>query len=126
VAIVGLGIDAVDVDRFRRVIDRRPSLVGRVFTEAEQAYAASTADRAPRLAVRFAAKEAVLKAMGAGIGAAPLRDFEVVRGDDGQPSLVLAGAAASLARRCGIDRLHVSLTHTATVAVASVVAESLS
>jgi holo-[acyl-carrier protein] synthase len=124
VAVVGHGVDAVDIDRFRRVLARRPGLAPRVFTDAEQAYAASCADPSPRLAVRFAAKEAVLKSMGAGIGAASLRDVEVVRGTDGAPHLALGASAAALARDKGISRFHVSLTHTDTLAVASVVAEN--
>jgi holo-[acyl-carrier protein] synthase len=124
-AVVGLGVDAVDVDRFRRVLARRPAIVGRVFTDAEQAYATASSDPSRRLAVRFAAKEATFKAMGVGIGAASFRDVEVVRGKDGEPTVVLGASAAALARRRGVDRFHVSLTHTDRVAVASVVAESL-
>jgi holo-[acyl-carrier protein] synthase len=75
------------------------------------------------LAARFAAKEAVLKAMGVGIGAADFREMEVVRGPGGEPTLALSGRAAALAGTRGIDRWHVSLTHTDQVAVASVVAE---
>ena len=123
-AIGGVGIDAVDVERFRRVLARRPTLAGRVFTDAERSYAATTRDPAPRLAARFAAKEAVLKALGVGLGAAGLREIEVVRDGDGRPHLELSGRAAALARRRGVARWHVSLTHTETAAVASVVAEA--
>gem|GEM_PF-138087 len=121
--VSGIGIDAVDVARFRRVLARRPSLLGRLFTETERAYAARAADPAARLAVRFAAKEAVLKALGVGLGAAAFRDVEVARHGSGRPVLVLAGRAAALADERGVRRWHVSLTHTATVAVASVLAE---
>jgi holo-[acyl-carrier protein] synthase len=119
----GIGIDAVDVDRFRTVLARRPGLAGRLFTDAERSYALSGKDPGPRLAVRFAAKEAVLKALGVGIGAAAFRDVEVVRGDDGAPRLSLGGRAAALATARGIRWWHISLTHTDQVAVASVVAE---
>jgi len=119
----GIGVDAVDVARFRQVIERRPALVHRLFTEKEQAYALGCADPGPRLAVRFAAKEAVLKALGVGVGAARFRDVEVVRGDGGQPRLALSGRAAALSVRRGVGRWHLSMTHTDTVAVASVVAE---
>jgi holo-[acyl-carrier protein] synthase len=119
----GIGVDAVDVARFRRVIERRPALVGRLFTESEQAYAGAGHHRGPRLAARFAAKEAVLKALGVGVGAASFRDIEVVRADSGRPALHLSGRARSLAARHGVRRWHVSLTHTDTVAVASVIAE---
>jgi holo-[acyl-carrier protein] synthase len=121
--VCGIGVDAVDVVRFRRVLERRPGIVDRLFTETERAYAARSADPGPRLAVRFAAKEAVLKALGVGVGAAGFRDVEVVRADNGAPSLALTGRAAALSLGRGISRWHVSLTHTDTIAVASVVAE---
>jgi len=121
--VCGIGVDAVDIARFRRVLERRPSLLGRLFTDAEQAYAEAARDPGPRLAARFAAKEAVLKALGVGIGAASFREVEVVRDPDGVPRLALAGRAAALARARGVRRWHLSLTHTDLVAVASVLAE---
>ena len=119
----GIGVDAVDVVRFRRVIERRPGIVDRLFTETEQAYAQRSRDPGPRLAVRFAAKEAVLKALGVGVGAAGFRDVEVVRSDNGEPGLALSGRAAALSVGRGVARWHLSLTHTDTIAVATVVAE---
>jgi len=119
----GIGVDAVDVERFRQVMARRPGIVHRLFTETERAYALRSRDPGPRLAVRFAAKEAVLKALGVGVGAAGFRDVEVVRGDNGEPGLALSGRAAALSAERGVRRWHVSLTHTDTVAVATVVAE---
>jgi holo-[acyl-carrier protein] synthase len=121
--VCGIGVDAVDVVRFRQVLTRRPGIVDRLFTETERAYAERSADPGPRLAVRFAAKEAVLKALGVGVGAAGFRDVEVVRAANGAPGLALTGRAAALSVGRGISRWHVSLTHTDTVAVASVVAE---
>jgi holo-[acyl-carrier protein] synthase len=121
--VLGIGVDAVDVARFRQVIERRPGLVDRLFTETERAYAQGCADPGPRLAVRFAAKEAVLKALGVGIGAARFCDVEVLRGEGGQPRLSLSGRAAALSVGRGVGRWHLSMTHTDTVAVASVVAE---
>jgi holo-[acyl-carrier protein] synthase len=119
----GIGIDAVDVGRFRTVLARRPALAARLFTDAERSYAERAQDPGPRLAARFAAKEAVWKALGVGIGATALHDVEVVRNDDGAPGLCLVGRAATLATARGISSWHISLTHTALVAVASVVAE---
>jgi holo-[acyl-carrier protein] synthase len=119
----GIGVDAVDVARFRAVLERRPGLARRLFTDAERSYAESATDPGPRLAARFAAKEAVLKALGVGIGASAFREVEVVRGDDGAPRLVLAGRAAALAAARGVRWWHLSLTHTDLVAVASVLAE---
>jgi holo-[acyl-carrier protein] synthase len=119
----GVGIDAVDVARLRRVLDRRPRLAQRVFTDEERAYAAAATDPGPRLAARFAAKEAVAKALGVGIGAVSWRHVEVVRDARGAPALALSGPAAALSARRGVTRWHVSLSHTDTLAVASVVAE---
>jgi holo-[acyl-carrier protein] synthase len=119
----GIGVDAVDVARFKEVMARRPAVLDRLFTAAERAYAEHSADPAPRFAARFAAKEAVLKALGVGVGEAAFRDVEVVRDESGEPHLALSGRAAVLAADRGVRRWHVSLTHTDTVAVASVVAE---
>ncbi len=127
-AIVGVGVDAVDVERFRRVLDRRPRFAARCFTETEQSDCTGSADPVQSLAARFAAKEAVMKALGSGIGAFALTDVEVRRtpGRDATrhaPHLVLHGTAAKLADARGAGRFHVSLTHTDDVAIAFVVAE---
>ncbi len=126
--IVGVGVDAVSVERFRRLLERRPRFAARCFTEVEQADAGSSADRAQSLAARFAAKEAVMKSLGTGIGAFALTDVEVRRttGKDATrnaPYLVVGGAAAELAGVHGVGRFHLSLTHTDDVAIAFVVAE---
>lgn len=120
--VVGIGIDAVDVDRFRRVLDRRRHLTDRLFTPGEQAYARAATDPVPRMSTRFAAKEAVMKALGVGLGAFRFTEVEVVRTGLDAPDLVLHGAARALASRAGVDRWHLSLTHTAEVALAAVVA----
>jgi holo-[acyl-carrier protein] synthase len=127
--VVGIGIDAVDIGRFRKVLDRRPSIVERVFTDAERADATGRGDAAEHLAARFAAKEAVMKALGTGIGGFALRDVEVVRtggtgAGRGAPSLRLSDRAASLAADRGVRRWHVSLTHTEDLALAMVLAEA--
>jgi len=126
--VIGLGIDAVDVDRFRRILGRRPRLAARLFTEGERADAGRAVDPAPRLAARFAAKEATMKALSSGIGAFALRDVEVIRAPgsgagSGAPSLRLTAGAAALASARQVTRWHVSLTHTDALAVAVVVAE---
>lgn len=119
----GVGVDAVDVARFRAVLARRPTVADRLFTDEERRYAEAARDPGPRYAVRFAAKEAALKAFGVGVGAADFRELEVVRAEGGAPGLVLRGRAAALAQRLGVARCHLSLTHTDLVAVATVVAE---
>jgi phosphopantetheine--protein transferase-like protein len=120
--IRGLGIDLVEIDRFRRTLQRRPGLVERLFTEGEREYATRRADPAERFAVRFAAKEAALKSMGVGIGAVDWHDLEVGRDDDGRPTLDVSGRAAVLADSLGITRFELSLTHTGSLAQAEVIA----
>jgi holo-[acyl-carrier protein] synthase len=121
-AVLGAGVDLCEVDRIRRVLARTPGFAARVFTDDEQAYCRARRDPAERFAARFAAKEAVLKAMGVGLGACAFRDIEVVRAESGAPSLALHGAAAELAAARGIARWHVSLSHTSVVAEALVIA----
>jgi holo-[acyl-carrier protein] synthase len=120
--VIGVGIDAVEVDRFRAVITRRPAVLDRLLTASEQAYGARHVDPVPRWAVRFAAKEAVMKAMGVGVGACRFRDIEVTRAESGAPSVALSGRAAELAAGRGITAWHLSLTHTDHMAVAVAVA----
>lgn len=120
--MIGIGLDAVDVARFRRVLARRPRLAERLFTEGERTYAARRADPTERLAARFAAKEALLKSLGAGLGAAAFQDIEVVAAPSGAPRLSLRGRAAVLAESRGVVRFELSLTHTHTSAQAIVVA----
>ena len=120
--MIGLGLDAVDIGRFRTVLARRPAVAGRLFTAGEQAYAARQHDPAPSLAARFAAKEATMKALGVGLGAFAFTDVEVMRAPGGRPALVVGGAAAALAAQQGVGNWHVSLTHTDALASAVVAA----
>ena len=118
----GIGIDAVEVDRFRRVIARTPGVVRRLFTDGERAAGARRRDPAQRLAARFAAKEAVMKALGVGLGAFTFHDVEVVNAPSGKPGLVLRGKAAALAAERGVRGWELSLTHTDRTAHAVAVA----
>ncbi len=120
--MIGIGADVVDVERFRRSMQRTPGLVERLFTKDEQDYAERRSDPTERYAARFAAKEAAMKAMGVGIGAFPWRDVEVVRADSGAPSLALHRRAASVAREHGVREWRLTMAHTATVAQAVAVA----
>lgn len=122
IGVVGIGIDLVEVDRFRTVLARTPSTRQRMFTPGERAYADLAADPTERYAVRFAAKEAVMKALGVGLGAFGFHDVEVVRDDGGCPHLVVTGAAATLAAERGVVAWQISLTHTTSAAGAVVVA----
>jgi len=120
--VIGVGIDAVDVERFRRSLERTPSLAPRLFTPAELAEAMKLVDPVPRLASRFAAKEAVMKALSVGLGAFGFHDVEVTRAESGAPVLRLDGAAVTLAAERGVTSWRLSLTHTAITAQAIVVA----
>lgn len=120
--MIGIGIDAVDVARFRAVLARTPTVEARLFTETERAYAARFRDGTPRLAARFAAKEATMKSLSVGLGAFGFHDVEVVNAESGAPELIVRGAAADLARSLGVGSFRVSLTHTDLVAEAVVVA----
>ncbi|MEX1104978.1 MAG: holo-ACP synthase [Ilumatobacteraceae bacterium] len=120
--VVGIGVDAVEIDRFRQSLERTPSMRMRLFTAAELAYVAPKADPAPSLAARFAAREATMKALGVGLGAFGFHDVWVSRAESGEPSLVVEGRAFELAVAAGVDRWHLSITHTETMAIAYVVA----
>jgi len=121
--MIGLGIDAVDIVRFRAVLERTPRLAARVFTDDEREQAARRADATAVLAARFAVREATMKALGVGLGAFDFQDVSVDSAAGGQPSLRVSGRAAELARRRGVTGWHVSLTHTDHLAVAVVAAE---
>jgi holo-[acyl-carrier protein] synthase len=127
--VIGIGIDAVDVPRFRMILERTPSMRERCFTAAELAYADQKKDPTERLAARFAAKEATMKALSVGLGAFGFRDVEVVVDESDEPSgpprLVLRGPAAELAEQRGVAELFVSLTHTDTIAQAMVLAQAI-
>ena len=120
-ALIGVGLDAVEIGRFRDALVRTPALEQRLFTEGERAYGRASRDPAPRLAARFAAKEATMKALGVGLGAFGFHDVEVVNEDSGAPHLRVTGRAAALAHEKGAGAWQVSLSHTDSVAVAVVI-----
>jgi holo-[acyl-carrier protein] synthase len=126
--VIGIGIDAVDVPRFRTILERTPTMRERCFTPAELAYADQKTDPTERLAARFAAKEATMKALSVGLGAFGFHDVEVVvdpsEEPSGPPRLVLRGPAAALASQRGVTEFFVSLTHTSTIAQAIVLAQA--
>lgn len=121
--MLGLGIDVVDIDRFRRVLERTPAIRTRVFTANEIAGLSSKLDPAASLAARFAAREATMKVLGVGIGAIDLHDVSIGRHVSGEPLLLVTGRAHDLAEAKGIAQWFVSLSHTGQVAVAVVAAE---
>jgi holo-[acyl-carrier protein] synthase len=120
--MIGVGLDNVDVARFREVLERRPRLLERLFTQAEQDDCGARNDPVPGLAARFAAKEATMKALGVGLGSFAMRDVEVLRSPSGAPTLVARGRASTIASAAGVVELFVSLTHSGLVASAVVIA----
>ncbi|HET6908731.1 MAG TPA: holo-ACP synthase [Mycobacteriales bacterium] len=116
-AVVGIGVDVVDLARFSESLQRTPRLAERLFTAAERDLPL------PSLAARFAAKEAIAKALGAPAGL-EWHDAEVLRDADGRPLLSVRGTVADAAAHVGVQHWHVSLSHDGPVAIALVVAES--
>jgi holo-[acyl-carrier protein] synthase len=121
--MIGVGVDLVEIDRFRRSVERTPSMLDRLFTEVELDYARTKADPMPSLAARFAAREAVMKALGVGLGAFEFHDVWVRREYGGAPRLMIEGRAARLAADAGVRAWHVSLSHSSTTAIAYAIAE---
>ncbi len=119
-AVTGIGVDVVDVARFQLARDRHPRILERLFTEGERRDARGSTQR---FAARFAAKEAVMKSLGVGVGSVPWQSIETVKAPSGAPSVRLHGAAAELAARRGAARFSLSLTHSDLTAIAMVVAE---
>jgi len=123
--IVGTGVDIAEVARIRSAVERfGERFLSRVFTPEEVKYALSKANAAERLAARFAAKEAAMKAIGTGLRhGVTWHDVEVVRLPGRRPILKFSGKAAEFAERLGCKRAHLSLSHTAEQAIAHVIRE---
>jgi holo-[acyl-carrier protein] synthase len=124
--IVGTGIDLVEIGRIQHSMDRYGSrFLDRVYTAAEQAYCLRKRKAAESFAARFAAKEAGAKALGTGISfGVNWLEIEVVRAPGGRPTLRFHGRAAQIAAAMGVARSALSITHTANLAMASVVLEN--
>ncbi|MGH9292891.1 MAG: holo-ACP synthase [Acidimicrobiales bacterium] len=121
--MIGVGVDVVEIERVRSVLERRPRLAARVFSASERELAAGRADPVPSLAARFAAKEAAMKALGVGLGGVDFADLEIVSAPGGAPRLRVSGRAAARAGLLGVSSWHVSLSHGRQVAAAVVVAD---
>lgn len=116
--IIGIGVDTVDIGRFERSLERTPALRDRLFTEAERELPLHS------LAARFAAKEALIKALGDSRGLG-WQDMSVVRGEDRAPAFVRAPALLRELASVGADRAHLSMTHDGGMATAFVIVESV-
>jgi holo-[acyl-carrier protein] synthase len=121
--VVGVGIDLIEVARIRSVAERfGDRFLKRILRPSEISYCQAFANPAPHLAARFAAKEAISKAFGTGIGAAlSWQDLEVARHDSGQPYVMLHDGGERLLASRGGGTLHLSLSHTENYATAVVV-----
>lgn len=123
--VLGIGTDLAEVGRIRQSVERYGDrFIQRIYTLTEQAYASRKVNTAERFAARFAAKEAGMKAIGTGWSrGVTWRDFEVVNEISGRPTLRLSGVALRIATEMGVQRISVSLTHTAAMAFAVVILE---
>ena len=123
-SVISLGLDLVEVPRIRDLLERHGErFKERTFSPSERAYCDRNADPAMHYAARFAAKEAVAKALGTGFSdGVSWSDIEVLRADNGQPTIALHGGAAKRAADLGIQRILLTLSHTKDVAAASVAA----
>ncbi len=122
-AAAGIGVDMLEILRMERVISRRPNFLRRVFTDEERAYCERTARPAEHYAARWAAREAVLKALGTGYAqGVGLHDVSVTIDEAGRPQAVLSGHAAEVARKGGVREIALSISRTHDVAVANAVA----
>jgi len=124
--IIGTGVDIADIERIRRVTERQKDrFLNRVFTPGEQQYCGTYRDPAPHLSARFAAKEALFKALGTGWAkGVSWLDVEVQRQDRKAPVMTLRGEAEKQRIRLGANRVHLSLSHSDQWAVAMVILES--
>lgn len=120
--IVGVGIDVAEVERFAAALERTPGMADRLFLPAERQLSDGSPRGVASLAVRFAAKEALAKALGAPAGL-HWHDAEVYAEGDGRPYIRVRGTVAARAAELGVRQWHVSLSHDAGIASAVVIAE---
>ena len=123
--IIGSGIDLTEIGRIQQSMDRYGKrFLNRVYTPAEQAYCLRKRNSAESFAARFAAKEAAAKALGTGISnGVNWLEIEVVREPSGRPNIQFHGRAAEIAQRLGVAHAALSITHTSSLAMASVLLE---
>jgi holo-[acyl-carrier protein] synthase len=123
--IVGVGVDIVEIRRIRDAVERNTNFLEKVFTVAELEYLESRKLRPEYIAGRFAAKEAVSKALGTGIRGFALKDIEIDRNALGRPLVILRGKAKLLAEKCGDYKMHLSISHGEDNAIAYAILEVL-
>lgn len=114
--VIGVGIDAIEIERIAAAIEKRPRFTERVFAPEEREYCEAKVNKAKHFAVRFAAKEAVMKALGIGLGQADWSEIRVT--GPGRPGVLLTGRAERRSKDLGIARVEISLTHSRELALA--------
>lgn len=124
--IIGTGVDIVEIERLRKIIDRlKDRFIVRVFTAGEQKFCRNHRNPLPHFAARFAAKEAVFKALGTGWAkGVTWLDVDVRREGQDAPTIVLHGEAQRLSASKGVHKVHLSLSHSEQWAVAMVILET--
>ena len=119
--IIGIGIDIIEIARIEKALANK-RFITRVFTDAEQAYCElRPRHRSAGYAVRFAAKEAVMKALGCGWSGGNWRDIEVIRPTEGPPTIALQGLYLQEAKKRGVQKIMLSLSHSETMGTAQVI-----
>ncbi|MDD3225164.1 MAG: holo-ACP synthase [Clostridium sp.] len=121
--IIGVGIDIIEISRIKDAMEKNPMFLEKVYTKNEIDYIKSRNYRPEYAAGRFAAKEAVSKALGTGIFGISIRDIEVDRNANGKPLIVLRGKAKQIAQKNGNYKVHVSISHSRESAVAYAILE---
>ena len=124
--IYGHGIDILDVSRIKKAIEDSARFLNKLFTENEISYCKSKRNKYQSFAARFVAKEAFLKALGTGWShGIAWTEIEVNKDPQGKPFIILSGKAKELFDKCGCTSIHLSLSHTSKLAMASVIIETL-
>lgn len=120
--ILGTGVDIIEIDRIAKAA-KNERFLEKIYSDVEIAIFKAHSYRMETVAGRFAAKEAVMKSLGCGIGDVSMRDIVVLRAPSGQPAVKLTGTAKEKATALGVERLHISISHSARYAVAQAIAE---
>ncbi|KEH97343.1 holo-ACP synthase [Clostridium massiliodielmoense] len=121
--IIGIGTDIVEIDRINRAIERTPNFVSKLFTKTEIKYLISRKMRPEFVAGKFAAKEAVAKALGTGFRKFRFRDIEINKNELGKPLVLLNGDAKKIAKKFGDYKIHLSISHGRENAIAYAILE---
>ncbi|NLW24888.1 MAG: holo-ACP synthase [Clostridia bacterium] len=121
--LIGIGTDIIEIERIKKAIQTRPKLLERVFTKDELEYCQGKGNFFASLAARFAAKEAVSKALGTGFRGFKWQDIGIINDHLGKPQVIIKGKVKDKAEELGVTRIELSLSHCREFAVAMVVVE---